>query len=114
MYDILLILDHESQPNRTGLHKILTAKLEKSDAEKYKEERALIGRDHTVSSQRLSGILDLLYKFDLISYYKNTNLLVITELGRDIKKALKKEINLSEILKVGIKEILKKTSSKQG
>jgi len=43
--------------------------------------------------------------FDLIAYYKDTNLLETTELGNDILRVLEKQINLPKILKIGIKNI---------
>lgn len=111
-HDILLILKHGSQPNREGLRNILTGNLKGKNAEKYKTERTLIGRTHSISGPRLSGILDVLLLLDLFAYYKDTNLLEITELGSDILKALEKQINLPKILKIGVKDIGQKTSSK--
>jgi hypothetical protein len=112
-HDILKVLKHGCQPNRAGLRNILSGNLKKRDAERYKTERALIGHTYSISGPRLGGILDVLLLFDLIAYYKGTSLLEITELGGEVLMALEKQINLPKILKIGVKSIGTKTSSRQ-
>jgi len=103
VYDILLILDAGSQPNREDLYEILTG----SDDEAYKDARSRIGRVHNISAPRLSGILDVLLFLGLITYYKKTKLLEITDLGKKVESILSKKINLSKILEVGVREMAK-------
>lgn len=110
--DVLAVLAHNAQPNRDTLRAILMKNMKGKNADKYKTSIDLIGKEHKVSAARLSGILDLLFLLGLIGYYKESKLLVLTDLGEDIRKALEKGLNLPKILRVGAKELDQKTSNK--